>query len=246
MKPTFGLIGYPLHHSFSPAYFTKKFEDAQWEASYDVFPLEDLEHVELFLKTTSLSGFNVTIPYKERIIPYLNELDEVALEVGAVNTVVRTSNGWKGYNTDVIGFEKSIVEFCSLKRKQALIFGNGGAANAVKFVLAKHHVPYTSVTRHTLADTITYAELTEEHFLQHSLVINTTPVGMFPDVENILPIPIQYITGQHHVYDLIYNPACTKLMELAEARGARVKNGLQMLHDQADAAYELFRYSAGY
>lgn len=240
MLKRYGLIGYPLSHSFSPRFFTEKFEREGIDACYDVFPMSDFDEVKALLLTTPVEGFNVTIPYKEKIIPLLQRVDYTARQLGAVNCIVRHQREWHGYNTDIIGFEASLLSFCSLKNKKALVFGTGGSSKAVGYVLQKHQVPFIRVSRASLIDTITYDDLSESIMKEHCLLINTTPVGMFPDVDGVLPIPFHYVQEHHWVYDLVYNPERTKLMELAELRGAQVKNGYEMLILQAEASYQLF------
>lgn len=236
----YGLIGYPLGHSFSKSYFTEKFRDEHIGADYELYPIEHKKELKPFLSSTHWHAFNVTIPWKEEIIPFLDELDPLAQQIGAVNCVVRCQAGWKGYNTDVIGFEKALEAFTSLHKKKALVFGHGGSAKAVQYVLNKHKVPYSTLSRNPVLDTIGYDELTQELAAQHTLWINTTPVGMFPLVDDHLPLPFQVLNSEYYVFDLIYNPEKTTLLALAEMKGAHITNGKRMLIEQAEAAYTLF------
>lgn len=236
----YGLIGHPLTHSFSPNYFRSKFETEGIEASYNICDILSVAEIETFLATTPWLAFNVTIPYKEHIMSFMDIITPPAEIIGAVNTVVRKNNLWYGYNTDYIGFEETLLEMMAGMQGEAMVFGNGGAAKAVKYVLHKHQIPFTLVTRNALAEGILYEDLQEDHFNKHHLLINTTPVGMFPNIDQMLPIPLQFIKPYHRFIDLIYNPPQTVLMKHMAARGAKICNGYAMLVAQAEAAYALF------
>ena len=243
---TFGLIGYPLAHSFSKKYFTEQFEREQEDnCRYELFPLEHVDEItSLILSDQSLRGLNVTIPHKVSVLPYLNEMDDAAEKIGAVNCIAVTRNGaeisLKGYNTDAYGFEESLKPFLKDYHTKALVLGDGGAARAVKYVLNKLGICYQSVVRTPIAGAILYDDLTEEMVRTHKVIINTTPLGTFPQVDASPAIPYQYLTGQHLAYDLVYNPEETQFLQKAKTQGAMVKNGLEMLHLQADRSWHIW------
>jgi shikimate dehydrogenase len=236
----YGLIGYPLAHSFSRNYFEDKFVNERIDASYSNFEISNGDDLLRLIKEYSLDGFNVTIPHKVNIIQYLNKISDDANEVGAVNCVTVRNNVLKGYNTDVFGFEKAILETTNLKSKKALIFGTGGSSRAVAFVLQKHNVPFKYVSRNDSYNGFSYADLNEEILNEYLLLINTTPVGMFPNIDDALPIPYQFVTKQHVAFDLIYNPEQTKFLFNCEMEGAMVQNGYNMLIYQAEESYRIF------
>lgn len=236
----YGLIGYPLGHSFSKAYFTTKFQLEQIEADYELFSIATKRELENFLNHSKLHAFNVTLPWKEEVAAALKELDSVAASIQAVNCVIKRNQKWYGYNTDVIGFEASLLQFTDLHRKKALVFGQGGSSKAVQFVLNKHQVPFLVIGRTSSLNTLLYQDLTKDIVQEYALWINTTPVGMFPLVEDCLPLPFEYVTHKTEVFDLIYNPEKTRLLTLAERQGARICNGYAMLVKQAEASYEKF------
>lgn len=240
----YGLLGRKLGHSFSKEYFTDKFAKLNLNDSYVNIELDDVSEIVSFVKENKdLKGFNVTVPYKEAIIPYLDDIDNVAKEVGAVNTVKVYNNGLlKGFNTDVIGFEK-LLESTRLQdnKTTSLIFGSGGASKAVQYVLRKNNIPFKIVSRNVdLGIKISYDEINSTGFSLYSLVINTTPVGMFPNVNEYLELPYSTITSQNIFIDLIYNPAETLFLEKARLKGAAVFNGLTMLYEQAEAAWKIW------
>ena len=240
----YGLLGRKLGHSFSKEYFTDKFSKLNLDDSYVNIELDDVSEIISFVKENKdLKGFNVTVPYKEKIIPYLDDIDNVAKEVGAVNTVKVYNNGMlKGFNTDVIGFEK-LLESTRLQdyKTTSLIFGSGGASKAVQYVLRKNNIPFRIVSRNVdLGIKISYDEINSTGFSPYSLVINTTPVGMFPNVNEYLELPYSTITSQNIFIDLIYNPAETVFLEKARLKGAAVFNGLTMLYEQAEAAWKIW------
>ena len=240
----YGLLGRKLGHSFSKEYFTDKFSRLNLNDSYVNIELDDVSEIISFVKENKdLKGFNVTVPYKETIIPYLDDIDNVAKEVGAVNTVKVCNNGMlKGFNTDVIGFEK-LLESTRLQdyKTTSLIFGSGGASKAVQYVLRKNNIPFRIVSRNVdLGIKISYDEINSTGFSPYSLVINTTPVGMFPDVNEYLELPYSTITSQNIFIDLIYNPAETLFLEKARLKGAAVFNGLTMLYEQAEASWKIW------
>lgn len=239
----FGLIGYPLSHSFSKQYFTQKFAQENIpDSTYELFPLASLEAFnDLHTHNPHLVGLNVTIPYKEAIIPYMNELDPVAAEIGAVNVLKRLQDGsWKGYNSDAFGFSKTL-ELCklpwALRGKKAMIFGSGGSSKAIRFVLKQHDVDFKVVSR---GGDCTYQSLTRDQMAHYQIFVNCTPVGMYPQTEAKLPLPFNGFCEGQWVIDLIYNPEKTMLMREAEKRGANTINGLPMLYAQAEKAWEIW------
>lgn len=240
----YGLLGRKLGHSFSKEYFTDKFSKLNLDDSYVNIELDDVSEIISFVKENKdLKGFNVTVPYKEAIIPYLDDIDNVAKEVGAVNTVKVCNNGMlKGFNTDVIGFEKLLESTRQQDNKRtSLIFGSGGASKAVQYVLRKNNIPFKIVSRNVdLGIKISYDEINSTGFSPYSLIINTTPVGMFPNVNEYLELPYSTITSQNIFIDLIYNPAETLFLEKARLKGAAVFNGLTMLYEQAEAAWKIW------
>jgi shikimate dehydrogenase len=241
LPASYGLIGYPLTHSFSAAYFKKKFAAGHIEAFYRAFPLADIGEFPTLVKSQPLlCGLNVTIPYKTAIIPYLDVVDTIADETGAVNCI-SIKNGIKsGYNTDVIGFEESLKPLLKPFHTLALVLGTGGASKAVCYVLKKLGIEYLQVSRSKRMDTITYDELTEDFIKAHTLIINTTPLGMQPNTDSCPDLPYQYVGSQHLLYDLIYNPADTKFLSLGKQYGATIKNGLEMLQLQAEASWTIW------
>ena len=239
----FGLIGKSLSHSFSKNYFEEKFRREQiLDASYSLFELSDIENITDFIQQhPDLAGFNVTIPYKQQIIPFLDELSEEALTVGAVNTVVvqHIDNQiiTKGYNTDIIGFRNSLqgIEIPDC----ALILGTGGAAAAVTYVLEQQRCACTAVSRNPERG-LPYSALTPDIIARHKLIVNCTPLGTFPDINEKPDIPYEGISGEHFLYDLVYNPEVTAFLKEGIQRGAKTMNGLAMLHAQAEAAWACF------
>ena len=245
-RALYGLIGWPLGHSFSARYFTEKFEaEGIGDASYELFPIGDLESglPELLAAHTDLCGFNVTIPYKERIIPLLARLDPVARQVGAVNCVaVERDGSLTGYNTDAPAFAAELTEVlnkaCSDLR--ACILGSGGASKAAAWALRGLGIPYIVVSRRRGAGCISYDDITPELIDSHRIIINATPLGMFPEVGGAPPIPYPYLTAQHLLFDLVYNPPVTEFMRLGADRGALVTNGYGMLVRQAELSWEVW------
>jgi shikimate dehydrogenase len=241
MPALYGLIGKKLDHTFSPGYFNAKFSREAIEAYYYPFEIQDINLVrDLIQKTPELRGFNVTIPYKIEILPFLDEIDPDAKEIGAVNCVKLKGEKMAGYNTDYVGFEKSLIPLLKSFHKKALILGTGGASMAVKFVLKKLGISFSFASRNELEDGYSYDQLTEEIITGHKLIINTTPLGMFPTVEAAPAIPYEGIGQQHLIYDLIYNPAETKFLSFGKTHGASIKNGLEMLQLQAEESWRIW------
>lgn len=240
----FGLIGFPVIQSFSKLYFTEKFARESIDADYELYPLETIDLFSGLVQSKVLSGLNVTIPHKQAIIPYLDELDETAQEIGAVNVVRFIREGeqlrLKGYNTDAIGFENSIRPFLKQEHHKALILGTGGASKAIDYVLRKLGLKTTFVSRTPSKNQLTYEELNEEIMREYLVVVNCTPLGMFPAIEGFPPIPYAAIGNRHLLYDVVYKPEETIFLAKGKAQGAVTVNGLEMLWGQAAAAWEIW------
>lgn len=241
----YGLIGFPLIHSFSQNYFNQKFEAEGIKARYLNFELPDIgDFMEVVSEYPTLAGLNVTIPYKEQVIPYLNEMDEDAAKIGAVNVIkiIRNKGSlkFKGYNSDIIGFTDSISPLLNERRKKALVLGTGGASKAVVRGLENLGITATLVSRSAREGVITYEDLTPEVMAENLIIVNTTPLGMYPHVEECPDIPYDCLTKEHLCYDLLYNPDVTMFMRKAEEYGAETKNGLEMLLLQAFAAWNIW------
>ncbi len=238
----FGLIGYPLEHSFSPTYFRKKFEDLNiQDASYKLYPLVHIQEIQDLLTQFKFSGLNVTIPYKEKVIPYLDALDDIARDVGAVNCIKIYKGKTIGYNTDVYGFEVSLLAFLQGDiNKKALVLGNGGASLAVKYVLKKLQISYLEVSRHS-GKGIGYGQISAEVLKEYSLIINTTPVGMYPNLDECPDLPYMYLNESHFLYDLIYNPKKTLFLTKGFHQNCKIINGEWMLQLQAEKSWEIWQ-----
>jgi shikimate dehydrogenase len=244
----FGLIGYPLSHSFSAGYFTQKFEKEHIkDAVYENFSIESIDQFPGLLKHhQDFAGLNVTIPYKEKVIPYLDEVNEAAREVGAVNTIKFLNNNsgkpWlEGYNTDVYGFDISISPLLTSLHKKALILGTGGASKAIKYILKKKGISFVSASIEELKENeIRYEDIDKAMIESHLLIINATPLGTYPKVDTCPSIPYEYITAHHVLFDLVYNPEETLFLKKGMAQGAKTMNGLKMLHLQAEKAWEIW------
>ena len=240
-KKKFGLVGRSISYSFSKAYFTKKFADLGLEDhSYDNFDLESLSEFDGLLRQKVLQGLNVTIPYKQEIIPYLDDLDEKAKTIGAVNTIKFVNHQLVGYNTDAYGFEQSLIPLLQTQHKKALILGTGGASKAITYVLDHLGLDYAFISRNPKNKQFAYSDLGKEHFQGYQVIVNCSPVGTFPQVKDKPQIPYDFITGRHLLYDLIYNPEETAFLLEGKKRGATVQNGLHMLQLQAEKAWEIW------
>lgn len=243
----YGLIGYPLGHSFSENYFNQKFDSECIDARYVNFEIPTISDITNVLKENgNLHGLNVTIPYKEQIIPFLDEIDENAAAIGAVNVIkfIEGKNGTtklKGYNSDIIGFCDSIKPMIKSCHTHALVLGTGGAAKAVTYGLKNLGIEPIYVSRSKSEGTLTYEELTPEVMDKYKVIVNTTPLGMYPHIDSCPNIPYNLLTREHLCYDLIYNPDATLFMKKAQKYGAEVKNGLEMLLLQAFAAWEIWQ-----
>lgn len=237
----FGLIGYPLSHSFSKKYFTKKFEKENLsDCVYENFPIPTIDRLREVLLKPGLEGFNITIPYKEQVLSYLNEMTEIVRKIRACNCVRILNGKLHGYNTDVIGFENSLNKKLKPSHSKALILGTGGSARAVQFVLNNLGIPFKSVSRKPSAKSLSYEQLTVEVIRNHNLIINTTPLGMFPNVIQAPPIPYHVLTPEHFLFDLLYNPEKTLFLKKGEERGAIIQNGYEMLVLQAEENWKIW------
>tara|TARA_R100001369_G_scaffold88623_1_gene125423 strand:- start:1915 stop:2646 length:732 start_codon:yes stop_codon:yes gene_type:complete len=239
----YGLIGKDISYSFSKTFFSVKFEQENRQDTYHNFDIESIDEFPKIVSITdSLKGLNVTIPYKETIIPLLDRIDNEAAEIGAVNTIKFQNDGsLKGYNTDHYGFAKSLANFLPIKEKTALILGTGGASKAIKYVLDTMDFAYKIVSRTKKENAITYNDLTRDIVASHYLIINCTPLGTSPNITECPHIPYQYITADHVLFDLIYNPSQTEFLKLGRVQGARTSNGLKMLEYQAKKAWKIWR-----
>ena len=240
-----GLIGHPLTHSFSEKYFSDKFRDEQIEGySYKNFPIDSIEKFPEILDLPDLIGLNVTIPYKKQVIPFLDEADDTARQIGAVNTIKITNRGGKkhlaGFNTDAYGFRESIYPYLIPEHKNAMILGTGGASKAIQFVLNELGIDYKIVSRQDSGNTIGYQDLCLPLIRKYLVIINTTPLGTYPDVDTFPDIPYDLLTENHLLYDLVYNPPETKFLKIGQQKGAQVVNGYEMLKLQAEKAWEIW------
>lgn len=238
----FGLIGYPLSHSFSKKYFTEKFEkEGRFDCRYELFPIESINGIPRLLKEhPDLEGLNVTIPYKEQVIQFLHFKNNIVEAINACNCITINNGKLKGYNTDVAGFELSLQPQLRPHHKKALILGTGGASKAVEYVLHKKGIAYHYVSRKSQPGYFTYEQLTPALIADHTLIINTTPVGMYPAVTEAPPIPYEALTDSHYLFDLVYNPAKTLFLQRGEERGAAIKNGEDMLIIQAEESWKIW------
>jgi len=239
MSHKLGLIGYPLSHSFSPSYFAEKFAQLNiYDSEYLAYSIDDISKINSIFES-GVTGLNVTIPYKEQVIQFLDELSDEAAQIGAVNTI-KIENGRKvGYNTDVYGFQASLLEqIGEANIERALILGSGGASKAVKFVLRKLGIEFKIVSRKE--QYLTYSNVNKEIIQNHKLIINTTPLGMYPNVDNCPALPYEGLSEYHFLYDLVYNPEKTLFLKKGEASGASIKNGNDMLILQAEKSWEIW------
>ncbi len=242
----YGLIGWPLGHSFSAQYFNEKFHHEGINAEYLNFemPEVDTRLLRLIQSTPTLKGLNVTIPHKQAVIPLLDKISDEAKAIGAVNVIsINNENGryiLKGYNSDVIGFTKSIKPLLKPSHRKALVLGTGGASRAIVYGLQLLGIEPTYVSRTAGLNKLTYNELTSAEILSHTVIINCSPVGMFPHTNERPKLPYEAITPEHILYDLVYNPLETKFLEMGKKYGATVKNGLEMLHIQAQESWRFW------
>jgi shikimate dehydrogenase len=238
----FGLVGHTLSHSFSKDYFAKKFlAENITDCKYENFELKRIEKLpQLIADHPELQGLNITIPYKESVIPYINVLDEIVDEIGACNCIHLQNNKLYGFNTDVKGFKRSIQNKLKPHHKKALVLGTGGSSKAVQFALRLLDIEHCTVSRHPKLQQIGYEEVGDQMMEDYKIIINTTPLGMFPNVDDDPPIPYEYITPDHLLYDLIYNPAKTRFLQQGEFHGAEICNGYEMLTMQAEESWKIW------
>jgi shikimate dehydrogenase len=239
----FGLIGYPLGHSFSKTYFLKKFEAEKLDYHFELFPITAIDEFSgLLKKYPHLKGLAVTIPYKESVIPYLHKLSDEAANIGAVNCIRFAGAKLMGYNTDVIGFEKSFTPGLQPQHTKALVLGTGGSSKAITYVLSKLGINYKLVSRKRIDSNsaIVYSEIDHALLEEYSIIINCSPVGMFPNENNKPDIPYQFISSQHYLFDLVYKPSETMFLKEGRNRGAQVKNGFEMLVLQAEENWKIW------
>ena len=238
---TYGLIGFPLTHSFSVSYFADKFAKENFtDCVYRNFPIESIEELPDLIRNETLSGFNISIPYKEAVIEYLDDIDPTAEAIDAVNCVKINNGKLTGYNTDVFGFRESLKRYIGDKKPKALILGTGGSSKAVSHALTELDIPFSFVSRRKKAEWYTYNDITEDVIQTHHLIINTTPLGMFPNTDASALVPYSFLTPEHYLYDLIYNPVQTMFLKQGDEYGAQTKNGLEMLHLQAEKNWAIW------
>ena len=237
----FGLVGKDISYSFSRGYFSKKFTSLKLlNYSYENFDLAHISEFETLINTNYLSGLNVTIPYKELVIPFLSDLDDTAKKIGAVNTIKFTATGLKGFNTDAYGFENSLTTHLKKQHKNALILGTGGASKAIAYVFEKLEIPFQFVSRTKKEGQLAYNDLNKKIIQEHQIIVNSSPVGTHPNILEKPAIPYQYLTQNHFLFDLIYNPEKTAFLKAGEEKGATITNGLRMLELQAEKAWEIW------
>lgn len=236
----FGLIGRRLGHSFSAKFFNGKFKAEQIDADYNLFEIESIDMLPSLVKKHNLEGFNVTIPYKESVIPYLDELSEEAKTIGAVNCVVVRDGKMVGHNTDITGIEASLHWLDIAPEAKVLILGTGGASKAVQYVLCKYGIGFSVVSRSEQKGDTTYSKLKAEDIAEHKIIINTTPLGMSPDVDSAPEIDYTAITAEHKTFDLVYNPTETLFLKRCKEQGATAMGGIMMLQTQAIASWHLW------
>lgn len=242
-RKRFGLLGRNINYSFSKGYFTEKFNTENFAGyTYENFDIPDIiSFPEIIKKNPDLKGLNVTIPYKESVIPFLDKLSKKATKIGAVNTIKISKKGkLKGYNTDYYGFQKSLKPLLASHHKKALILGTGGASKGVAFALDELNIQYTFVSRDAKKNAIGYDQINAATFDNYQIIINSTPVGTSPNTDAFPLLPYDYFTAKHIAYDLIYNPAETQFLKKAKKQGAQIKNGLDMLIFQAEKAWKVW------
>lgn len=240
----YGLIGFPLSHSFSQSYFANKFQlEGITGCVYENFPLQDIQAInKLLAGTPDLKGLNVTIPHKEKVLPFLSGKNEIVKAIGACNCIKVNGEQLIGFNTDAVGFEQSFLKHLQNQHKKALILGEGGAAKAVAYVLEKLGIQFLYVVRKGNTDSrkILFKDLSDAVIQSHTVIINSTPVGMYPNIHDCPEINYDMITREHYLYDLIYNPEKTLFLQKGEEKGAVVKNGSEMLVLQAEESWRIW------
>ncbi|MEO5783375.1 MAG: shikimate dehydrogenase [Ginsengibacter sp.] len=240
----FGLIGYPLGHSFSKKYFTEKFQsEGIIDCTYELFPISSITDLpSLLISNPNLKGLNVTIPYKEQVLQYVNEKTDAVKNIGAANTIKIHGDKLIAYNTDVIGFENSLTKKLKPSDKKALVLGTGGSSKAVQYVLKKLGIEFLLVTRNNNSSpgTINYSMIDETIINAYNLIINCTPVGMYPNEDQFPDLPYQYLTKEHYLFDLVYKPEKTLFLKTGEGKGAIIQNGYEMLIIQAEESWKIW------
>ena len=237
----FGLIGKNIDYSFSKKYFSEKFKKENLDCTYSNFDIENISQIKSILQKNGISGYNVTIPYKQEIIKFLDEIDEVAKAIGAVNTIKKFDNKNIGFNTDCIGFEKSLIPLIENKKPDsALILGGGGASKAVKYVLKKFKINYSTVSRKEGKSEFIYENLNDVIINRFKMIINCSPVGTFPNINKCPNIPYKHLTKEHVLYDLVYNPIESLFLRRGRELGCKTRNGLEMLEIQANESWRIW------
>lgn len=239
----FGLIGKNIAYSFSKTYFTEKFKTENLQDIYSNYDIQHIEEINAIVTNNSkLKGLNITIPYKEAVIPHLDKLSKTALKIGAVNTIkVSKNKKLKGYNTDYFGFKKSLLSILKPQHNKALILGTGGASKAVAYALQSLEIPYSFVSRnYSEKVNFVYQNLTQQIMDQHTIIVNCTPLGTYPNIAQCPEIPYEFISDKHLLFDLIYNPSETLFLSKGKQRGAQIMNGLPMLQFQAEKAWKIW------
>ena len=237
----FGLIGFPLTHSFSKKYFTQKFTEKGIDAIYETYPIKDIAELGMLIKNnTELEGINVTIPHKQSVIPFLHSMSDVVNEIRACNCIRIRNNKLEGFNTDVTGFDISLTTHLKPSHNKALVLGTGGAAKAVCFVLSQKGIPWLQVSRNPTGNMVGYSDITATVISETRLIINTTPLGMFPDTDHCPELPYDAITDQHYLFDLVYNPSLTLFLQKGQQQGAVIENGYKMLVIQAEESWKIW------
>jgi shikimate dehydrogenase len=238
----FGLIGYPLSHSFSKKFFTEKFEkEGLRDCWYELFPIPSIDELPALVKKhPDLCGFNITIPYKEQVLPFLDDKNDIVKKINACNCVIIKDGKLQGHNTDVAGFELALQQYLQPSHKKALILGTGGASKAVEFVLEKRGIDYKYVSRKPIAGHYSYEQIIPAIIKEYTLIINTTPLGMYPNVNEAPPVPYESLTKAHYLFDLVYNPEKTLFLQKGEEKGAAIKNGYEMLVIQAEESWKIW------
>jgi shikimate dehydrogenase len=236
----YGLIGKSLSHSFSAKFFNEKFQSESIDAIYELIELADENQLESFLKENDFSGFNVTIPYKEKVLPFLNELSAEAKEIGAVNCIVKKDGKLIGHNTDAFGFKQSIKPFLTNLHERALILGTGGSSKAVEFVFKSIGINCIFVSRSPKQGQFAYSEINQHMVNACKVIVNCTPVGMYPNVDEVIDFPYHFLSKEHLLIDLIYNPLKTNFLKKSEENSAQILNGESMLKEQALKSWELW------
>ena len=240
---TFGIIGFPLSHSFSQRYFTQKFIDEGIDDAVFVnFPIDKIDDLpQLVQATPELKGLAVTIPYKKQVLPYLQSASDAVITMGASNCITVRDGKLYGYNTDVIGFEKSFITHLQPHHSKALLLGRGGASAAVDFVLRKLNIDFKIVSRTAKSEGVMqYEDVDEEALKEYTIIINSTPLGTYPNIDEAPSIPYQYLTSKHYLFDLVYNPPLTKFLALGQKQGAIIQNGYDMLTIQAEENWKIW------